>query len=40
MKPPIVAGQPVPVGPEDGLRRLLGACAAFGGISCLTWLPR
>jgi site-specific recombinase XerD len=28
MKPPIVPDQPVPVVPEDGLRRLLGACAA------------
>jgi site-specific recombinase XerC len=27
MKPPIVPDQPVPVVPEDGLRRLLGACA-------------
>src|SRR5829696_6011767 len=27
MKPPIVPDQPVPVVPEDGLRRLLAACA-------------
>jgi site-specific recombinase XerD len=27
MKPPIVPDQPVPVVPEDGLRRLLGVCA-------------
>jgi site-specific recombinase XerD len=27
MKPPIVPDQPIPVIPEDGLRRLLGACA-------------
>jgi integrase/recombinase XerC len=26
MRPPIVPDQPVPVVPEDGLRRLLGAC--------------
>jgi integrase len=28
MKPPIVPDQPVPVVPEDGLRRLLAACAS------------
>jgi hypothetical protein len=27
MKPPIVPDQPVPIVPEDGLRRLLAACA-------------
>jgi site-specific recombinase XerC len=27
MRPPIVPGQPVPVVPEDGPRRLLAACA-------------
>ena len=27
MRPPIVPEQPVPIVPEDGLRRLLAACA-------------
>jgi hypothetical protein len=27
MKPPIIPEQPVPVVPEDGLRRLLTTCA-------------
>jgi site-specific recombinase XerD len=27
MKPPIVPDQPVPIGPEDGLKRLFKACA-------------
>jgi hypothetical protein len=27
MKPPIIPAQPVPVVPEDGLRRLLAVCA-------------
>jgi integrase len=27
VKPPIVPEQPVPIVPEDGLRRLLAACA-------------
>ena len=27
MKPPIIPGQPVPVVPEDGPRRLLATCA-------------
>jgi site-specific recombinase XerC len=27
MKPPIVPEQPIPVVPQDGLRRLLAACA-------------
>jgi hypothetical protein len=30
MKPPIVPEQPVPVVPEDGLRRLLAVCAGKG----------
>jgi site-specific recombinase XerD len=30
MRPPIVPDQPVPVIPDDGLRRLLGACAGKG----------
>ena len=30
MKPPIIPEQPVPVVPEDGLRRLLAACAGKG----------
>ena len=30
MRPPIVPDQPVPVIPDDGLRRLLAACAGKG----------
>ena len=30
MKPPIIPEQPVPIVPEDGLRRLLAACAGKG----------
>ena len=30
MKPPIVPEQPVPIVPEDGLRRLLAVCAGKG----------
>jgi integrase/recombinase XerC len=30
MKPPIIPEQPVPIVPEDGLRRLLAACAGRG----------
>jgi site-specific recombinase XerD len=30
MRPPIIPDQPVPVIPDDGLRRLLGACAGKG----------
>jgi site-specific recombinase XerD len=30
MRPPIIPDQPVPVIPDDGLRRLLAACAGKG----------
>ncbi len=30
MRPPIVPEQPVPIVPEDGLRRLLAVCAGKG----------
>jgi site-specific recombinase XerD len=30
MRPPLVPDQPVPVIPDDGLRRLLAACAGTG----------
>jgi site-specific recombinase XerD len=30
MRPPIIPDQPVPVIPDDGLRRLLAACAGRG----------
>jgi hypothetical protein len=46
MKPPIVPEQPVPIVPEDGLRRLLAACAGRGfeaaatpPSSCCCWTP-
>jgi integrase/recombinase XerC len=46
MKPPIIPEQPVPIVPDDGLRRLLAACAgrasrpvATPPSSCCCWTP-
>ena len=40
MRPPIVPEQPIPIVPEDGLRRLLAACAGKDDADLHCWRSR